>query len=69
MTVVSTPGHKASSFIAIHATSKSDAPNPQHYHPHNVDRREKRKNERLNKLQTVVKQKNIEIKHLQKVNT
>ena len=67
MTVVSTPGHKASSFIAIHATSKSDAPNPQHYHPHNVDRREKRKNERLNKLQTVVKQKDIEIKHLQKV--
>ena len=38
MKVVNTPGHKALSFIAIH-TTKSDASNPQHYHPHNVDRR------------------------------
>ena len=65
--VAITPGHKAPSFIAIHASSESDAPNLQHYHPHNVDRREKRKNERISRLQAVVKQKDTEIRHLQKV--
>ena len=67
--VTATPTHKepSDSIIAIHATSESSALNPQHYHPHNVDRREKRKNERINKLQAVVKQKDAEIKHLHKV--
>ena len=65
--VTATPTHKEPSIVAIHATSESGAPNPQHYHPHNVDRREKRKNERINKLQAVIKQKDAEIKHLHKV--
>ena len=68
----STPGgYKAPPTIAIHAPTESDftstyALNPQHYHPHNVDRREKRKQERIAKLQAIVKQKNTELKHLKK---
>ena len=68
----STPGgYKAPPTIAIHAPTESDftstyALNPQHYHPHNVDRREKRKQERIAKLQAVVKQKDTEFKHLKK---
>lgn len=36
----------------------------QRYHPHNVDRREKRKNERISKLRITVQQKDVEIKKL-----
>ena len=68
MTVVGMSGHKAPPITATHATSESDKDtlNPAHYHPHNVDRREKRKNERISKLQAVIKQKDVEIKRLQK---
>ena len=51
--------------MAVRATS--DTLNLQHYHPHNVDRCERRKNERICKLQAVVKQKDVEIKHLRKI--
>ena len=65
MTVASTPSHQAQPIMAVRATS--DTLNLQHYHPHNVDRRERRKNERICKLQAVVKQKDVEIKHLRKI--
>ena len=64
---VSTPRPKALPIIAIHATPDSQCSKvSQHYHPHNVDRREKRKNERISKLTIMVKQKDVEIKNLKK---
>ena len=43
MTVASTLSHQAQPIMAVHATS--DTLNLQHYHPHNVDRRERRLSE------------------------
>ena len=65
MKPISTPSVTAPPIISIHTTPDTGKV-LQRYHPHNVDRREKRKNERISKLRITVQQKDVEIKKLQK---